>query len=171
MATGDLDLQWAADVNLTITLASLATDANLLTGRESAAVVSSSQSFVTDFLLSGQVTAGTSPTADKQIQILVYAQIDDTPTYPDFFDGTDSAETITSANVKTSAVRFAAIMPTDSTSDRNYPFGPISVAALFGGVLPERWGVFVTHNTAVNLNSTGSNHLIRAVPVYGNVAA
>jgi hypothetical protein len=93
----------------------------------------------------------------------VYANISSssgTPTYPDVLDGTDSAETFTSANVMNSAVRLAASMLVDSTSDRDYFFGPVSVASLFGGVLPKFWGVYVAHDTAVNLNSTGGNHVL-----------
>ena len=34
------------------------------------------------------------------------------------------------------------------------------VAALFGGWMPPSYVVFVTHNTAVNLDSTSGNHFI-----------
>ena len=43
------------------------------------------------------------------------------------------------------------------------------VAALFGGTLPAKFVVFVTHNTAVNLNSTGGNHVISITPVYQQI--
>lgn len=90
-------------------------------------------------------------------------------TYPDVFDGTDSAETWTSADIRNAAGKLAAVMTTDSTSDRVYYFGPVSVAALFGGSCPKKFVVFVTHDTAVNLNSTAGNQAIHVTPVYATV--
>ena len=160
---------YGSSSDLTITLASLATDANLLAGRESTAVNNTSDLYL-DFLLSGKITTGTSPTASKEIRIYVYGSYDDTPAYPDVFDGTDSAETVTSSDIRDAGLKLAAITSTSSTSDRTYWFAPVSVASLFGGTLPKYWGVFVTHNTGVNLNATGSNHDLTITPVYNTVA-
>lgn len=169
MATGDIKLVYAASADLTITLASLATDANLLTGRESTAVDNSTNKYI-DYLLGGKITTGTTPTDAKEIRVYVGALINDT-TYPDVLDGTDSAETITSAGIRDAGLRLAAVIATNNTSDRAYYFGPISVAALFGGSLPLKFVVFVTHSTAVNFNSTGGNHVISVTGVYENVSA
>lgn len=163
----DTDLRWVADDVLTITLASLASDTNLLAGRESTAIVSSSQANVEDFLLSGRVTTGTSPTASKFIEIWAYAQIDDAPTYPDVMDGTDSNETLTSNDIKNVSLRLVAVIPTSATSNQGYDWGPVSLVGLYGE-LPERWGVFEVHDTGVNLNSTAGNHFVNAVPVFRN---
>jgi len=57
-------------------------------------------------------------------------------------------------------VKLAASMISDSTSNRDYFFGPVSVAQLFGGSLPKFWGVFVAHDTAVALNATGGQHVL-----------
>lgn len=153
-----------SSVDLTITLASLASGSSgvFTAGQESTAVDNTTNVDV-DHLLSGKITTGTSPTASRSINVYAYANLSSatgTPTYPDVLDGTDSAETFTSANVMNSAVRFVANMVIDSTSDRAYYFGPVSVASLFGGVLPKFWGVYVAHDTAVNLNSTAGNHKI-----------
>jgi hypothetical protein len=93
---------------------------------------------------------------------------DDT-NWPDVFDGTESAETITSADIKASVCRFVAAMATANTSDRTYHFGPVSLAAAFGGTLPPKFVLFVTHSTGVNLNSTAGNHQIRIQPVFQTV--
>lgn len=148
-----------SSVSITISLGSLASGSSgvYTSGRESDAVDNTSNVDV-DHLLAGKIPTGTSPTASRSINVYVYANISSssgTPTYPDVLDGTDSAETFTSANVMNSAVRLAASMLVDSTSDRDYFFGPISVASLFGGVLPKFWGVYVAHDTGVNLKSTG----------------
>lgn len=153
-----------SSVDLTITLASLASGSSgvFTAGQESTAVDNTTNVDV-DHLLSGKITTGTSPTASRSINVYAYANLSSssgTPTYPDVLDGTDSAETFTSANVMNSAVKFVANMVIDNTSDRAYYFGPVSVASLFGGVLPKFWGVYVAHDTAVNLNSTAGNHKI-----------
>lgn len=163
----DVKANYPSASDVTITLASLASDTNLLTGRESTAVDNSSNLYL-DYLVSGKITTGTSPTTARSIQVFVVGSWDGT-NWPDVFDGTDSAETITSANHKNSVCRFLAEMATDATSDRTYHFGPVSVASAFGGVMPKSFVVFVTHSTAVNLNSTAGNHQIRIQPYYETV--
>jgi hypothetical protein len=160
-----------SSVALTISLASLASGSSgvFTAGQESTAVDNTSNLDV-DHLLSGVIRAGTSPTSSRYINVYVYANISSssgTPTYPDVLDGTDSAETFTSANVMNGIVKLAASMISDSTSNRDYFFGPVSVAQLFGGVLPKFWGVFVAHDTAVALNATGGNHVLTYERIQG----
>lgn len=162
----DVKANYPAASDVTITLASLASDINLLAGRESTAVDNSSNLYL-DYLISGKITTGTSPTA-ASIQVWAVGSWDGT-TYPDGFSGSDSAETITSENHKNIICRFLAELATDVTSNRTYYFGPVSVAAAFGGVVPKKWLVFVTHNTVANLNSTAGNHQIRIQPYYETV--
>lgn len=159
---------YGTQATLTATLASLASDTNLLAGRESTAVNNTSDLNI-DFLLSGKITTGTTPTDVREIRVYVYGQVETTPTYSDVLDGTDSDETITSAGIRDAALKLATVIQTNNTSDRTYWFGPISVAALFGGVVPPRWGVFIVHNTGVALNATGGNHALWAMPVYQSV--
>jgi len=151
-----------SSVDLTISLASLATGSSgvFTAGQESTAVDNTSNLDL-DHLLSGKITTGTSPTVSRSINVYAYANTSSasgTPTYPDVLDGTDSAETFTSANVMNASVKFVASISVDATSDRSYYFGPVSIASLFGGVLPKFWGVYVAHDTAVNLNATAGNH-------------
>lgn len=153
-----------SSVDLTINLSSLASGASgvFTAGRESTAV-DNTTNLDLDHLVSGKIRTGTSPTVSRSINIYAYANISSasgTPTYPDVLDGTDSAETFTSANVMNSAVKFVASMSVDATSDRDYFFGPVSIASLFGGQLPKFWGLYVAHDTAVALNATAGNHVI-----------
>ena len=163
----DVKANYPAASDATITLASLASDTNLLAGRESTALDNSSNLYL-DYLVSGKITTGTSPTTARSIQVFAVGSWDGT-SYGDVFDGTDSAETITSANHKNSICRFIAEMATDATSNQTYHFGPVSLASAFGGVMPPKVVFFVTHNTAVNLNSTAGNHQIRVQPYYETV--
>ena len=163
----DVKIYYVSPSDATITLASLASDTNLLVGRESNAIDNSANLYL-DYLISGKVTTGTSPTTARSIEVWAIGSWDGT-NWPDVFDGTDSAETITSANHKASICRFVASMSTDSTSDRTYHFGPVSMASVFGGTLPPKFVLFVVHNTAVALNATAGNHQIRIQPVYETV--
>ncbi len=163
----DLKLKYGtAWTDLTITLASLASDSNLLAGRESTVVDNSSDLFI-DALLGGKITTGTSPTDAKTIEVWAYGENLDDDVYNDVLDGTDSAETITSNDIKNAALKLAQIIKTNNTSDRIYLFGPISLASLFSGLVPRKWGVFVTHDTGVNLNSTGGNHQFSYRGIHG----
>lgn len=152
----DLKTKYANAATITITLAALATSATRVAGRESTAVDNSSNLYV-DALVSGKITTGTSPTAGF-IDIWVYGSHDETPTYMDVLDGTDSAETFTDENSRNSAMKLAHVIAPDTTSDQVYWVSPFSVAALFGGVMPRFWGLFIAHSTGVNLNATGGNH-------------
>lgn len=164
----DIKVAYGTASDATITLASLASDTNLLAGRESSAIDNTS-TLALDYLISGKVTAGTSPTSARSIEVWVVGSWDGT-TWPDVFDGTDSDETITSADIKASTCRLLAAMATANTSDRTYHFGPVSVAAAFGGVVPKKFVIFVVHSTGVALNATAGNHQIRLQPVYETVA-
>lgn len=165
----DFKLAYAASSALTISLASLASDTNILAGRESTAWDNSSNKYL-DLLLGGKITTGTSPTVSRVIEVWAYAQVEDTPTYPDVITGSDSARTLTSRDIVYASLRLAASMSISATSNVAYWFGPVSFASLFGGVLPKKGGIWVVHNTAVNLNSTGGNHAIYIQPVYATVA-
>ena len=86
------------------------------------------------------------------------------------FDGTPSAETVTSEGVRDAFAKLAAVIRIDSTtSNRDYPFF-FSVASMFGGAVPKKVAVFVAHNTGVALNSTGSTHTYADQPVFATVA-
>lgn len=159
----DIKLKYPAtsSVALTLSLGSLSSDTNKLAGRESTAVDNTTNLDV-DHLVSGKIRAGSSPTAGQVIEVWAYASMktaSGTPTYPDVLTGSDSARTLTSANVKQPMLRLIASMVVDSTTGRDYYFAPVSIAALFGQV-PKFWGVFVTQSTGVALDSTAGNHVI-----------
>ena len=162
----DVKASYPAASDVTITLASLASDTNLLAGRESTAVDNSSNLYL-DYLISGKITTGTSPTA-ASIQVWTVGSWDGT-TWPDVFDGTSSAETITSADIKNALCKSVAILPTNNTSDRTYSFTGVSMKTVFGGVLPSQYVLFVVHNTGVALNGTAGNHELRYQGVYPQV--
>jgi len=162
MSTTTYKEAFTASATLTIAPQNVATSATFVAGVESD-VISNLSTLYADVLVSGKWTCGTTPTVNTQVQVWVYAPITDnlasTITYPDVIDGTSSAETFTSLAILQGGLKLAAVLSVDTTtSDRTYPCAPFSVAALFGGRMPTRWGLFVTHNTGVNSNSTAGNH-------------
>lgn len=146
----------------TFTLASLATSSTLLVGRECTAFDNAGTDLAIDSLVGGKITTGTSPTAAKQIEIWCAGSYDGT-TYAGSATGSDAGLTFV-AETKT-LLKLITIIPTNSTSNTAYAWGPFSIAQLFGGTMPRKWNIFVTHNTGVALNATGGNHELKYTPV------
>lgn len=169
MATATVS--YSAATTITCGVASTATSATLVAGRESDQIDNTSNKYV-DALLQGKVTVGTTPTINTKIVVYVWgSHTSIASTARDVLDGADSAETITTAGVRDGFLRVAGVMSVDSTtSDRTYEFGPVSVAQVFGGTMPQYWGLFVSHDTGVNLNSTAGNHEFKYTGVKYDVA-
>ena len=144
----------------------LGSSATFISGRESTEIDNTSNKYV-DAFVQGKVTVGTTPTANTTIAIYVWGA--DTSlaslTYDqsnavglDLLTGTDSAVSLTNAGTLSMLKLGAAVGVTATTSNVTYPIPAFSVAALFGGVMPKFWGLYVAHNTGVALNSTSTNH-------------
>lgn len=158
--------RYGTTATITASVASLASDTNLLAGIESAIVDNRTDGFE-DHILSGKFTTGTSPTASRQIEVWAIAW--DSNAWPDVFDGTTGAETITSSDIKNALCKAVAVLPTNNTSDRTYSFTGVSMKTVFGGVLPSQYVLFVVHNTGVALNGTAGNHELRYQGIYPQV--
>lgn len=156
MATATLN--YAASATITIAPENVASSTDFTAGVESTVIDNSTNKYV-DALVSGFWTSGTTPTANTTVAVYAYAQQDDTPTYPDTLDGTSSAETITGGNINSAVRLLGTLSVTTNTSNRAYYLAPTSVAQAFGGILPQRWGLFISHNTGVNSNTTAGNHV------------
>lgn len=170
----EVKIKYGTRTALTLSLASLATSSTFVAGQESNEVNNdnSGANLYDDVLVQGKVRVGTSPTANTQIRIYVWGSDQSLGSAGiDVLDGTDSAETFTSAGVRNGAVKLAAILDVDATtSARDYFAAPFSIADLFGGAMPRFWGLFVTHNTGVNLDSTAGNHVFAYTPITYTVA-
>lgn len=151
-------------VTHTITLASLASDTNLIAGRQGT-VIDNSASPPVDAQVGGKVTTGTSPTAGRVIEIWAFGSYDGTT----YSAGAGATDANFSPTGEKSQMRLLAVIDTDATSNHTYEWGPFSVAAAFGGTVPAKWGVFIVHNTGVNLNATAGNHEVKHTPYTINV--
>jgi len=155
MATSTVN--YSSNTAITMDLSALASSATFVAGRESSQVDNTTNKYV-DVLVSGSVSVGTTPTANTSILVYVYgAETSLATTAIDVLDGTDSAETLTNTGILNALRLGAAINVPAATTDVQYFVLPFSVAALFGGVVPKFWGLFVAHNTAVNLRSNAIN--------------
>jgi hypothetical protein len=148
---------------LTITLASLASSSSWLTGQASTVVDNTSNKYV-GAKVSGQIRTGTSPTAGGQILIYAWEVLkiaSSTASFPiattTAFTGTDAAATF-ELEQKT-VLKLAQAITVNGTTGRDYGFN-FALEPLFGGWMPLKWGLFVTHSTGVNLDSTAGNHWI-----------
>lgn len=151
---------YSSPVTMTITLTGLVSDTNLVAGRQSTAVDQKDTDDCVDALVGGKVTTGTTPTTGRQIEIWLFGSYDDAE-----FSGSAGATDATLTPDEKNNLKLLFIIPTVATSDKTYKWGPFSVAQAFGGTMPVQWGVYIVHNTAVNLNATATNHEVVYYPV------
>lgn len=154
---------YTASATITIAPQNVASSSTRVAGVESTVVSNLSNKFY-DVIISGKWTAGTSPTINKQVDLWVYVPESDdlsaTVVYPDpaaTIDGTSSAETITSENVRNGAMWPVWTQVVDNTSNRGYSCRGFSLRS-FLGFMPTRWGLFIAHDTGVNSHATAGNH-------------
>lgn len=171
MFAADVELGYGTLTSGTGGITSLATSSTWVAGYEWYVVdntASAPAGLQIDWFCAGQVTVGTTPTASTEIRHYLVGSPDGT-FWPDVFDGTASAETVTSAGILAS-FPLAKVSNVDATtSNRAYPYA-FGARYAFQGVIPKKFVHFVAHNTGVNLNSTAGNHSYYAQPEYVTVA-
>lgn len=161
----NFNFAYRASAAITNGIASMATSATLVAGWETAVIDNSSNKDL-DILVSALVTVGTTPTANTVIEIHSVSMRDDS-TWPDVFDGTSSAETITNVGMKDNICQPLGFLNCSAaTSNIGYEMSKQSLASRYGQICPDKSTLFVTHNTAVNLNSTAGNHVFTQQSVY-----
>lgn len=165
----DIKIAYAASAQPTMTLASLAASSTLLGGRESTAIDNGASVKYLDYLAAGNYRAGAANNQAGSIYTCVVGARDDTPTWPDVFDGTDSAETVSKSGVFNAICKFLSAIAADNTASQTWYWAPSSVAGCFGGWVPDQFIYFVTHNIQTSTNvwsATEGDHAIRHTPVY-----
>lgn len=144
---------------ITIDPSSLAASSTFVAGVESAEQDNTSDLYL-DVMVEGKVTghASTAPTVGQQIQVYVWgSNVSLATTAIDVLDGTSSAETLGHVAVLNALKPASTATVTVATAGLVYPILPFSVAALFGGVMPMFWGLFVAHNHTGTLAASQSN--------------
>lgn len=133
---------------ITVTLASLGSGS----ARASTAVDNTTNLFV-DALLQVKVKVGT-VVAPSYVNIYAYATVDGGTSYSDSITGTDAAYTI--SNPSNLVLIDSIYCPTNTAT---FISSPRSIAAAFGGVLPQKWGIVVENKTGAALDATAGNFL------------
>lgn len=168
MATGDILVKYGASANQTVTaLDGLASSATWVAGWESAAIDNSSNGY-DDVLVTVKITAESAGLAAGEIRVYLVGELDDS-TWPDVFDGTASTETVTDTEIRDAICKLGAVTATDTTASRVYYLGPFSAKNVFGGVLPRKFVIFITHSMSAALETSGNQ--VTTKGVYYNVAS
>lgn len=170
--TGNADAKEAfgSSADYTATLTGLASSSTLIAGRETTWLSNASNKYL-DELVAGFIGIHESVniTANTYIEVWGIGPINDAPTYPDAFTGTNSAVTITNAGIKSAiCLPVAGMLCPAATQNIKFPFAPIGLAQRFGW-LPATHGLWVTHSTGQNLGVTGANHKLSHTPVYATL--
>lgn len=159
----DNKIAYGTGTAMTCTLASLATSSTRVAGRQSTSVDNSTNLYL-DYIVSGKISVGTTPTANTFIEVWIIPKGTD-GNWPDTFGATDAAVTVTSREMLFSYGTLLVSIPVPvATSNVAYAYNR-SLLSKFA-VVPKEWCVWVTHSTAVNLNSTGGNHVVEQMGVY-----
>lgn len=161
------NLSYATATSSTGGITSLASSSNWTAGYEWF-VIDNSTELAIDYFVDLVIRCGTTPTVNTEIRVYLAGSYDGS-TYPDVFDGTPSAETVTSAGVRDSFMKLAGVGVVDATtSDRDYPI-QFNTSSFFPNP-PKKIVVFVAHNTGVNLNATAGNHKYAYSPIHETIA-
>jgi hypothetical protein len=164
-AVGDCKIAYGASSNLTVTgLASLASSSTWVAGWESDAVDNTS-SLYKDFRVTAKITAGTTLTAGE-LRMYIVGMLDDS-TWPDVFDGTGSAETVTNTAIRDAVCRLGCATATTTTNSVVYFLDCPSVATLFNNHMPKKFVVFITHSMVGALAAAG--HQVTVVGSYETI--
>jgi hypothetical protein len=136
---GDIKSKYgASNTTITIALVSLADN-----GKVSSSEIDNSSDLFWDALVQIKVKTGVSGiNANGTIPVYAMGSVDGGTTYPD------------SANVDT---RLIGIMNANASA-ATFQSNPMSVAAAFNGVLPQKWKIVVENQTSSIFDTTSGNH-------------
>lgn len=166
-AAGDVKLTYAASASQTVTnLQGLVASATWVAGWESGAIDNSSNKY-TDYAINAVIVVESAGLTAGEIRMYLVPELEDA-SWPDVFDGTESAETITDTEIRDAICFLAATTVTDTTASRTYYLLCPSASAVFGGSLPRKFVIFITQSTVAALETSGNAVYIRGV--YPNVA-
>lgn len=168
MAAGDIKLAYAASANRTVTnLHSLASSATWVGVWEGDLIDNTSDLFE-DYGVTVKITVAAAGLSAGEIRLLFVRMLDDS-TWPDVFDGTESAETITDTEIRDAICQWGASSATDTTASRVYYLDCPSVKRAFGGNLPKKFVPVIAQSTGAALAASGNQ--VTIVGSYRNVAA
>jgi hypothetical protein len=107
-------------------------------------------------IVSARFVVASSGLTASQIDLWAIPALNDTPTWPDVFDGTASSETVNHIGQLAGYGRLLKSWQTTTTASLAYECS-VSLAEAFGGFLPDQVVFFVAHSTGANLAGSNSN--------------
>lgn len=160
----DIKTAYGSPQTLTITLTSLADSSTA--GRESTAVDNGTDAYL-DVLIAGKLRPQNSGSivAPAAAFVYAYASVDGGSDWPDTVTGTDAAITLNNpTQLKLLGAIYAAAI------NVQYKGGPWSLASLYGGRMPENWGIVVVNDMGTALSSTAGDHVFEWQGLYATAA-
>ena len=151
MATATVNYAGAAGVAITLTQNNKANDV----WQASTSVDNATTNKYLDALVGGIIQAGTTPTVDTPFEFYCYGQWNDSTEFTGAVTGTDAVYT---ADGEEGLFRLLTSVIVTATTDQEYEWGPIAVAPLYGGWLPQRWGIVFHNLTVATTNTSGTNN-------------
>lgn len=144
----EIKSKYAAAAAMTITLASLSNNS----ARQSSEVDNSTNRYLDVLVTIKLKTGGSGVAAAGGVTLFAFGSINGGTTRTENAGGSDAAITLT--NPPNARMIGFVNAVANATS---YVAGPFSVAAAFGGVLPQRWGIIVYNESGAALSSTGGD--------------
>jgi len=130
---------------ITCTLTSLANN-----GQRGSAAIDNTTNLFLDALVFLKLKSGGSGTLTAgYVNVYAYGTADGGTTYSDGVSGTDAGQTLTSPP----NLRLIGVINMVANSVV-YDGGPFSVAAAFGGILPDHWGIVVENKSGGTCDGT-----------------
>ena len=132
-------------------------------GRQSA-VADNTSGFddAVDAMVGGIITTSTTASTNRQIEVWSFGSWDNGSTFSGRGLSTVDAE-VSVSSMKT-LLKLVTIIPAMQGSS-TYQWGPFSVAQVYGGLMPTKWGIFITHNTGVSTSLGSGEHNVSYIPV------
>ena len=162
----DIKTAYRASSNLTVTnLQSIATSATWVAGWISG-IIDNTTNLDLDIAVSGKIALGNSATAGE-IRVYAFAMLDDS-NWPDLTgstEGTEGTATVTTTTIRDAGMVlvFGCATRADPGTDDVYPIPMTSLRGAFGGFLPPKIVLFISHSTGVNLASSGNQITIKGM--------
>lgn len=145
----------------TLTIASLANN-----GAQASTAIDNTTNLFEDALVQLKIKSPASSTAATgYVNVYAYGTADGGTTYSDGATGTNASITLT---IPTNARLIGAINIVANAT--TYYSAPMSVAAAFGGILPDHWGIIIENKTGGTLDTTAGNHAAFYQGVQGQFA-
>jgi hypothetical protein len=161
---------YPAGTDLTITIASIVSSASLVAGQQSTSISNATNKYL-DYLVSGKITTGTSPTASRQIEVWCIPKAQAaTPIWPAGLGATNAALPSLTREQILGIGQLIFSTTTTATSNQSYDFSNAPLSRFYGRSIPQEFVLAVIHSTGVNLNATAGNHFLTLQGTFETIA-